>query len=553
MMNTEWKICIVFLIFVAIEVQSQTFTKIRSFNGTDGTYPIGYLLQGPDGNFYGVTGGGGSNNSGTIFRLTPEGSLTTVYNFCSQPNCTDGTSPAAGMILATNGNLFGTTAYGGDNTCRAPYGCGTVFKINSAGLLTTLHVFELVDGANPWGGLVQGVDGNLYGTTSEGGNISCGPAPADGCGTVFKLTTTGTLTTLHSFNNSDGDNSIGGLVLANDGNFYGTTRYGGNLQCGTYGCGTVFKITPPGGFSVIYVAGTCPGLLNSTLIQAADGNLYGTAENSTYGLTLGGTLTGCAVFNGPLSIPIGIVQGNDGNLYTQTFYGGSTSCFPPDGCGALFSLSAGDLHNFDFSDGAGPSGAMLQATNGVFYGSTSYGGFADEGCPSNGCGTLFSLNMGLPPFVTFVRNPTKAGQMFGILGQGFTGTANVSLNGTSVPFTIKSDTLITATVPSGGTTGPVTVATPTGTLTSNVPFRVLPQLLSFTPSSGPVGTQVTLTGVSLTQTTGVGFGDYTPAQFTVNSDTQVTATVPAGARTGPVGIQTQGGIAISTQAFTVTQ
>jgi hypothetical protein len=160
--------------------------------------------------------------------------------------------------------------------------------------------------------------------------------------------------------------------------------------------------------------------------------------------------------------------------------------------------------------------------------------------------------MGLGPFVSLVRNPAKAGQPFGVLRRGFFGTTNVSISGISTGFVVKSNTLLEAIVPNGATTGPVTVTTPSGMLTSNKIFRVLPQLLSFSPPSGPVGTQVTITGVSLTQTTGVGFGDQVPASFTVNSDTQVTATVPSGAKTGPVGIQTQGGTAISSATFTVT-
>ena len=193
--------------------------------------------------------------------------------------------------------------------------------------------------------------------------------------------------------------------------------------------------------------------------------------------------------------------------------------------------------------------ALLQDTNGAFYGTARDGG--KPGC-DNGCGTVFGLDMGLGPFVAFVRDSGKVGGTGGILGQGFTGTSGVSLDGTPVNFTVVSDTFLKATVPDGATTGFVTVTTPSGTLTSNKPFRVRPQLLTFDPPSGPVGTQVTITGVSLTQTQGVGFGNRVPAQFTVNSDTKVTATVPAGAKTGKVGIETKGGTAISSGTFTVT-
>jgi len=210
------------------------------------------------------------------------------------------------------------------------------------------------------------------------------------------------------------------------------------------------------------------------------------------------------------------------------------------------------LHQFRLDEGAEANGGLVQATNGNLYGTTVIGG--NLPCsPNNGCGVVYSLDVGLGSSVALVRDSGKVGGTGGILGQGFTGTTSVSLNGTPANFTVVSDTFIKATVPAGGTTGPVTVTTPSGTLTSNKVFRVTPQLLSFDPPSGPVGTQVTITGVSLTQTEGVGFGNRVPAQFTVNSDTQVTATVPSGAKTGKVGIETKGGIAISSGTFTITQ
>jgi len=221
----------------------------------------------------------------------------------------------------------------------------------------------------------------------------------------------------------------------------------------------------------------------------------------------------------------------------------------------LFSItSKGELtslHSFNIADGYTPSSTLFQATNGVFYGSTYEGG--SNPCGGAGCGTVFGLDVGLAPFVSLVGQEAKVGSGEGILGQGFTGATKVSFHGTHADFKVVSDTLIKASVPSGATTGYVTVSTPSGTLKSNKRFRVTPQLLSFDPPSGPVGTQVTITGVSLTQTQGVGFGDQIPAQFTVNSDTQVTAIVPAGAKTGPIGIQTLGGKAISSTVFTVTQ
>jgi uncharacterized repeat protein (TIGR03803 family) len=180
------------------------------------------------------------------------------------------------------------------------------------------------------------------------------------------------------------------------------------------------------------------------------------------------------------SEPIGaLIQATDGNFYGATIGGGDSTCNSGNGggCGTVFELNHLDgtlttLHTFEDTDGSNPAGSFLQATNGTLYGTTLFGGepLCDK---SYGCGTVFSLSMGLGQFVTFVRAAGKVGQTGGILGQGFTGTTGVSLNGTPASFTVVSDTFIRATVPAGATTGYVTVATPSGTLTSNVPFHVI--------------------------------------------------------------------------------
>ncbi|MBZ5571930.1 MAG: hypothetical protein LAO09_08630 [Acidobacteriia bacterium] len=266
-------------------------------------------------------------------------------------------------------------------------------------------------------------------------------------------------------------------------------------------------------------------------------------------ITSGGALTTLHSFTDG-SPAAGLVQATDGNFYGTTMDGGDLSCDAPYGCGTIFKITPSGtvttLHSFDSAEGEWPSsGGLLQATDGSFYGTTYRGG-------DHNLGTVLRLDMGLGPFVALVHDSGKVGQTGGILGQGFTGTTSVSFNGAPAKFAVESDTLLMAKVPAGAPTGFVTVTTPSGTLTSNKPFRVTPQLLSFDPPSGPVGTQVTITGVSLTQTQGVGFGDRIPAQFTVNSDTQVTAIVPAGAKTGKIGIETKGGTAISAGTFTVT-
>ena len=168
-------------------------------------------------------------------------------------------------------------------------------------------------------------------------------------------------------------------------------------------------------------------------------------------------------------------------------------------------------------------------------------------------GTVFKLSVGLGPFVIFIRNSAKVGQTAQILGQGFTGTSSVSFNGTPATFTIKSGTYLTATVPAGATTGFVTVTTTNGTLKSNQIFRVPPQIFQISPTSGPVGTSVIITGQSLTKTREVLLGpEYVPVSFTVDSDTQITAFIPGGAAGGKFTVRTSGGTAMSPVGFDIT-
>ncbi len=554
----------------AIAAPAQTFNTLLTFEVWEGAAPFFVtLVQGTDGNFYGTTHVGGPAD-GTVFKITPGGTLTTLHSF----NGPDGNYSSAGLIQGLDSTFYGITRLGGSGNCGS-FGCGTVFKMTMDGTLTTLHNFVSTDGAEPYTGLVQGTDGKLYGTTSIGGaGQACNPVGNYvGCGTAFKITPGGTITTLHtfcydSFSCGDGAGPIGGLVQGTDGSLYGTTTGGGNSAWA--GSGTVFKIAPGGKLTTLYRFCAQPNCTDgsypfASLMFAADGNLYGTTSaGGEYGagtifrITPAGALTTLHSFDGSdgSSPTAGLVQGTDGDFYgTAELSGGGTDCF--SGCGTVFKMTIDGtltkLHDFSLSDGFHPYGGLVQSTNGLFYGVTLLGG--DLTCswdPGVGCGSVFSLDMGLGPFVASMRSSGKVGQKGGILGQGFTGTTDVSLNGTPATFTVVSDTYLTATVPAGATTGFVTVATPSGTLTSNKVFRVTPQLLNFDPPSGPVGTVVTITGVSLTQTTGVGFGDYVPAQFTVDSDGQVTATVPTGAQTGRVGIQALGGIAKSSGTFTVT-
>ena len=451
----------------AIALQAQTFTTLQSFDVTHGADPYAGLVQATDGKLYGTTVGGGDKNYGTVFRITPSGTLTTLYSFCSKGGCTDGAYLYAGLVQATDGNFYGTTSAGGATNH------GTVFKITPSGALTTLHSFDLTDGADPVSGLVQATDGNFYGTTFKGG--------AHTYGTVFKITPSGTLTTLHSFCSQSGctDGTFpAGLVHATNGNFYGTTVGGG-----AHVRGTVFKITPSGTLTTLYSFCSKGGCTDGTdphagLVQATDGNFYGTtyiggAKNigTVFKITPSGTLTTLHSFDGTdgESPVAGLIQSTDGNLYGTTPPGGA------HGVGMVFKItpsgSLTTLYSFcskiGCTDGEYPEAALVQDTNGTFYGTTRTGG-------AHFYGTIFSLSVGLGPFAETQPTSGKVGAAVKILGTNLTGATSITFHGTAAVFKVVSSSEITTTVPAGATTGKVKVVTPHGTLFSNVPFRVLP-------------------------------------------------------------------------------
>jgi uncharacterized repeat protein (TIGR03803 family) len=465
--------CALVLLFAAtpITLPAQTFTTLANFNGTNGRTPVGALAKGPDGNLYGTTRDGGAYSNGTAFRVTPTGTLKTIYSFCAETNCPDGHKPFAGLVLAADGDFYGTTYIGG-----AYLYFGTVFKITPSSTLTTLHSFAAnpTDGSQPYAGLVQGTDGNFYGTTSEGGT--------EAFGAVFKMTPNGVVTLLHSFGyTADGADPYSGLIQATDGNFYGTTWVGGE---GTYGGGgTVFKITPEGMLTTVYnfceegfcADGASPA---ATLVQGTDGDFYGTTESggpdlhdhgTVFKIDSGGTLTTLHGFAGSPSDGsqpfAGLIQAADGNFYGTTQRGGTNNdgtVFKIDSSGSL-----SILHSFAGTDGMKPDAALVQGTDGNFYGTTQAGG-------ANGGGTVFSLAVGLRPFVETLPTLAAVGTPVRILGTNLTGTTSVTFNGTPATFRVVSATEITTTVPAGATTGTIQVVTPSGTLSSNVPFRVLP-------------------------------------------------------------------------------
>jgi uncharacterized repeat protein (TIGR03803 family) len=471
-------------------VPAVAFTTLHHFNRKDGQNPWAGLVQGTDGNFYGTTYYGGANDvcnnpfgdgCGEVFKVTPSGKLTVIHSF----DGTDGRAPSPVLVLAVNGDLYGTTYTGGT------HGIGTIFKITTDGTLTTLYNFyDGFFGALPEAGLVLGADGNFYGTTYEGGTFDneC----LMGCGTVFKVTPKGKLTTLHSFDKKNGSFPEAPLVQATDGNFYGTTLQGGGQGChNADGCGTIFKITPTGAFTELFrfdgPNGGEPG--TGALLQGADGNLYGTTfagggngNGTVFRITTSDKLTtlyrfcsqsGCADGAGPYA---GLIQGTGGNLYGTTEVGGTGACGDIT-CGTVFKISRSgqlvSLHSFNTSEGANPIAGLLQGTNGTFYGTTESGGTAPD-CKQFGCGSVFSLSIGLAPFVRTVPTVARTGAAVDILGTDLTGATSVTFDGTPATFTVVSGTEITTTVPAGATTGSVQVVTPGGTLSSNVPFRLLP-------------------------------------------------------------------------------
>jgi len=293
---------------------SGNYTSLYSFGSSphgeyDGQNPQAGLVQGSDGNFYGTTFDGGPYLDGNIFRISPSGNYTSLYWFGSSPN--DGSNPWAGLVQGRDGNFYGTASDGGVSNN------GTVFRISPSGSYTSLYWFGSSpnDGSNPWAGLVQGRDSSFYGTASGGG--------ASNNGTVFRISPSGNYTSLYSFGSqpNDGFEPEAGLVQGSDGNFYGTTFDGGR-----YGNGTVFRITASGSLTSLwsFTGGCDGGNPRAGLVQGSDGNFYGTASlgglggGTVFRITASGSLTTLYYFGSS-----GFVQGSDGNFYGTTASGGT--------------------------------------------------------------------------------------------------------------------------------------------------------------------------------------------------------------------------------------
>jgi uncharacterized repeat protein (TIGR03803 family) len=462
-------------------------TTLYSFcsqtNCTDGENPAAGLVQATSGDFYGTTNLGGANNAGTVFKITAGGKLTTLYSFCSQTNCTDGDRPIAGLVQATNGDFYGTTNQGGNGN-----GNGTVFKITAGGKLTTLYTFcsqtNCTDGAFPFDALVQATDGNFYGTTQNGAN---------GNGTVFKITPAGKLTTLVAVSGWP----IGTLVQATDGNFYGTTAFGG----------TIFEVTPGGKLTTLVTVGGYP---YAGLVQATDGSFYGTTyvggangKGTVFKMTPSRALTALYTFCSQTNCtdgayPLaGLMQATDGNFYGTTIAGGTSNACT-GGCGTIYSLSVGLGRFVETKPTAGKEGTKIGILGQGFSSSSvvKFGGtkattivrsgttFITATVPAGaltGAVTVTTGSTTLTSAQTFKVKPTitsfappsgPVGTSVSINGTGLMQATRVAFNGTSASFTVNSDILITATVPTGATTGKIAVTTKGGSASSGTSFTV---------------------------------------------------------------------------------
>ncbi len=432
---------------------STVFYTFNDFS-TDGFQPNAGLALGNDGNLYGTTSQGGTAGLGTVFRFTPAGALTTLYSFTGTNG--DGSAPVSAPVQGSDGNLYGTTPTGGTG------GVGTVYRLTPAGALTILHSFTGAsgEGASPLASLVQGSDGNFYGTTSTGGNgvFSNASGTNPGYGTVFRITPAGALSTLHAFDYAnDGLKPLTALTPGSDGNFYGTTSVGGSG-----GGGVAFVLTPGGALTVLFSfgGGNNDGYTSEgTLVQGSDGNFYGTTfagggvtyngiksdDGTTFSLTPAGKLTTLFTFDGghdgadgaaPTS---GLVQASDGNFY------GTTSAGTGGNAGTLFQLVPGGalktIYTFDTLPGAvaNPKSALVQGSDGNLYGTTSAGG-------ANDAGTIYRVNIpstANEPTVTLtVATPSVA------VGSGTYGEFLLTLSAAQ-----DSDLFVNYTVKGSGTNG----------------------------------------------------------------------------------------------------
>ncbi len=533
----------ILLVAATVPASAQTYQVLFDADRTTGTNTQDFkFTQAQDGNLYVTANAGGIVNGnclfgcGQILAMTPAGGVTQIHAF---DIVAEGSAPRGGLTLGADGNLYGVLSGGGTT------GYGSIFKMTTAGTVTILHAFSGTEG-NAFFPPIQAADGNFYGSTSNSGFN----------GVLYQLASSGKFKILHTFNrNVDGDGGSP-LVQGTDGKLY-TVAAEGALSGGT-----VLQFTTTGTVKVLhnFALDRSEGYGIFTPVQAPDGNFYGVcnqggaqSSGTIWKISPSGSFKLLYSLNGTTDgqYPANRLSlGTDGKLYGSTQYQGVNG-YPGAG-GTLFQSTTAGVYSvlFSFTGGNAPSGSfpntvLAEDTNGLFYGVTAYGGGPDSD------GTFYVLDNGLTPFVSLQTTSGKIGTKVGILGQGFTGSSIVKFGGVPAStIVVAGSAFLTATAPAGALTGSITVTTGSTTLSSPQAFHVLPTITGFTPPSGPAGTPVTITGTGLTQTAKVTFGSKAAA-FTVNSDTQLTATVPAGAITATIHITTIGGKVVSKTKFTV--
>ena len=452
----------VLFLCAAVVAPAQTVTTLYNFAGgkTSGETPwYVTLVQGTNGSLYGTTYNGGASGVGTVFSVTTSGTQTLLYSF--KGGTADGANPTGGLTLGSDGNFYGTTQQGGTGTQ------GVVFKMTTAGVITILHNFNsTTDGAFPWGPPILASDGNFYGTTSGGG--------LKGNGLVYKITSTGTYSTIYEFDVTHGFAPIAPPTQGTDGYLYIPVSQGG-----TSFCGTIIQLTTAGIVNNTYdfPCGSGGSYPIGPLIQASNGNFYSTTqdggtngEGTIYLVTTGLAVTILHSFGatfGDGTFPgAGLLLATDGNYYGSTSDGGAY------GDGILFNTSTSgtyaDLYSFNNTTNftqMSPLAPPVQDTNGTLYGVTEFGGTSNDG-------TVYSLNMGLPSFVNMPLFSGKAGESVMLLGTHLKDASEVTFNGRPATFKVLSDTHMTATVPADATTGPIHVVTSNAELESRKTFVI---------------------------------------------------------------------------------
>jgi uncharacterized repeat protein (TIGR03803 family) len=447
--------------------EQASFVILHSFslsNATGDGYPSGALVETSPGVFAGTTA------NGMVYTVDSTGNFTVLQKLSGK----NGREPAGSLLGASDGNLYGVTQWGGAS------GAGTLFRISTSGVLTVVHSFQATLGVSSASPVIEADDGNIYGTayTTAGSGFPLR-------GIVYRSSLSGGITVLHTFDPSKGEGSVlTGLIEANDGNFYGATADGGTARLGS-----VYRMNKQGTLTQLYsFTGTFyDGAAPFGLLQGTDGNLYGVTSavslsrnsgtsSAIFKMTLTGTFSLDYLFvnniSGTTASPV--IQATDGD-----FYGGMTDNCSTSGTqtctGAIFQYNQSvfiPVIAYSFSggpDGSYPSSSLVQGSDGKLYGTTAFGG-------SHNAGVAFSVDLGLPkPLPDISRlQPTTGGVGASILivGKNLLGATSVAFNGSTATFQVIGGNYLKATVPTGATTGPITVVTPNGTGTSVVSFVV---------------------------------------------------------------------------------